>query len=99
MNPFGALDEMLREQLNMELLSIWKRLNITIIFITHNVEEAVLLSNSIYVMATEPGRLVEKVDIDLPRPRSLEMITQPRFVSYTQRLVDLIGSVELRQIK
>ena len=97
--PFGALDEMLREQLNMELLAIWKRLNITIIFITHNVEEAVLLSNSIYVMATEPGRLVEKVEIDLPRPRNLEMITQPRFVSYTQRLVDLIGSVELRQIK
>lgn len=97
--PFGALDEMLREQLNMELLDIWRELNITIIFITHNVEEAVLLSNSIYVMGTQPGRLIEKVDIDLPRPRSLEMITTQPFAAYTQRLIDLIGAVELRQIK
>ena len=97
--PFGALEEMLREQVNMELLAIWKRLNITIIFITHNVEEAVLLSNSIYVMATEPGRLVKKVDIELDRPRTLDMITQPKFASYIQHLVNLIGAVELRQIK
>lgn len=97
--PFGALDEMLREQLNMELLDIWRKLDITIIFITHNVEEAVLLSNTIYVMGTEPGRLISKVEIDLPRPRSLDMITTERFATYTQQLVDLIGVVELRQIK
>lgn len=52
--PFGALDEMMREQLNMELLDIWKKTGMTIIFITHSVEEAVLLSSSIYVMGTQP---------------------------------------------
>lgn len=97
--PFGALDEMMREQLNMELLGIWKRLGITIIFITHNVEEAVLLSNSIYVMGTQPGRLLEKVDIDLPRPRSLSMIADPHFAEYEHRLTDLIGKLELKNIK
>lgn len=97
--PFGALDEMMREQLNMELLSIWKKLGITILFITHNVEEAVLLSNSIYVMGTQPGRLLEKVEIDLPRPRSLSMISDPHFAEYEHRLTDLIGKLELKNIK
>ena len=97
--PFGALDEMMREQLNMELLAIWKKLGITIIFITHNVEEAVLLSNSIYVMGTQPGRLLERVDIDLPRPRELSMITTRRFSEYEQQLTGLIGKLELKNIK
>lgn len=97
--PFGALDEMMREQLNMELLSIWKKLGITIIFITHNVEEAVLLSSTVYVMGTQPGRLIEKVDIDLPRPRELSMITTPAFAEYEHRLTTLIGTLELKNIK
>lgn len=97
--PFGALDEMTREQLNMELMEIWKKLGITIIFITHNVEEAVLLSSSIYVMGTQPGRLLEKVDIDLPRPRDLSMITTPAFAEYEHRLTSLIGKLELKNIK
>ena len=97
--PFGALDEMMREQLNMELLEIWKKLGMTVIFITHNVEEAVLLSSSIYVMGTQPGRLIEKVDIGLPRPRELSMVTTPEFVAYERRLTDLIGKLELKNIK
>ena len=97
--PFGALDEMMREQLNMELLDIWKRMGITIIFITHSVEEAVLLSSEIYVMGTQPGRLLEKVTIDLPRPRDLSMITTPPFVAYERSLTDLIGKLELKNIK
>ena len=97
--PFGALDEMMREQLDIELLDIWKRLGITIIFITHNVEEAVLLSSSIYVMGTQPGRLLERVEIDLPRPRELGMITTERFASYERELTGLIGKLELKNIK
>ena len=97
--PFGALDEMMREQLNMELLEIWRKMGMTIIFITHNVEEAVLLSSSIYVMGTEPGRLIQKVDIDLPRPRELSMITTPEFAEYEQKLTNLIGKLELKHIK
>ncbi len=97
--PFGALDEMMREQMNMELLGIWKKLGITIIFITHNVEEAILLSSRIYVMGTQPGRLVDTVDIDLPRPRQLAMITEKRFTDYELQLTSLIGKLDLRNIK
>jgi NitT/TauT family transport system ATP-binding protein len=97
--PFGALDEMMREQLDMELLQIWTETHKTIIFITHNIEEAVLLSSRIYVMGTQPGRLVETVEIDLPRPRSLEMIVEPRFNDYEDRIINLIGEISLSKIK
>lgn len=97
--PFGALDELTREQLNMELLTIWTETKKTIIFITHNIEEAVLLSGRIFVMGTQPGRLVDVVDIDLPRPRRLSMITQDDFIEYKVRLTDTIGELDLSKIK
>lgn len=97
--PFGALDELMREQLDMELLDIWHETRKTIIFITHNVEEAILLSSRIYVMGTQPGRLVSTVDIDLQRPRSLSLITQSKFVSYEAQLTNLIGEIDLSKIK
>jgi NitT/TauT family transport system ATP-binding protein len=97
--PFGALDEMTREQLNIELLEIWRKTKKTIIFITHNVEEAILLSSKVYVMGTNPGRIVSDVKIDLPRPRSLEMITTDKFISYEKNLTGLIGEIDLSKIK
>jgi NitT/TauT family transport system ATP-binding protein len=97
--PFGALDEMTREQLNMELLDIWKKMGQTIIFITHSVEEAVLLSNRVYVMGTNPGRIIGEVAIDLPRPRTLEFITTDKFVAYCEDLTARIGHIDLNKIK
>lgn len=97
--PFGALDEMTREQMNMELLEIWEKTGKTIIFITHNIEEAVLLSSRVYVMGTNPGRLVETVTLDLPRPRNLSMITQKKFIEYRQLLESYIGEIDLSKIK
>jgi ABC-type nitrate/sulfonate/bicarbonate transport system, ATPase component len=97
--PFGALDEMTREQLNLELLEIWKKTNMTIIFITHNVEEAVLLSSKAYVMSTNPGKIIAEVMIDLPRPRTLDMITDTKFIAYRTKLTNLIGRVDLSKIK
>jgi NitT/TauT family transport system ATP-binding protein len=97
--PFGALDQMTREQLNMELLEIWERTGKTIIFITHSVEEAVLLSNRVYVMATNPGRIIDEVEIDLGRPRDLSIITTPGYIEYCIYLTDKIGRVELDRIK
>ena len=70
--PFGALDAMTREKLDMEILDIWKKLGTTVIFITHNVEEAVLLSDRVYVMGTNPGRITREITLDLERPRSLD---------------------------
>lgn len=97
--PFGALDEMTREVLNLELLDIWRKTGKTIIFITHSVDEAVLLSNRVYVMGTNPGRVVDEIAIDLPRPRNLGMILSDKFVEYSEYLTGKIGHIELSQIK
>ena len=97
--PFGALDAMTREALDMELLEIWKKMKKTIIFITHNVEEATLMSDRIYVMGTNPGRIVKDVTLDLPRPRSLDMLTTEKFQNYCTEMTGYIDHVDLSKIK
>jgi NitT/TauT family transport system ATP-binding protein len=77
--PFAALDAMTREELNLELLRIWKMTGRSIVFVTHNIPEAVLLSDRIVVMAPRPGRVRDIVTVDLPRPRSLSLMGDPRF--------------------
>lgn len=97
--PFGELDDMSREQLDIELYELWQNTKKTILFITHNVEEAVLLSSRVYVMATNPGRIIANVSIDLPHPRTLQMITQEKFAKYELELTNLIGDIDLSKIK
>ena len=77
--PFGALDEMTRERLNMELLQIWERSGSTIVFVTHSIAEAVFLSTRVVVMSPRPGRITEVVPIDLGQPRTAVTREQPRF--------------------
>ena len=82
--PFGALDAITREYMNMEILKIWEKTQKTVIFVTHNLAEAVFLSDRVYVMAPNPGRIVEVVHVELPRPRTLDFYGEERFVQYEQ---------------
>jgi NitT/TauT family transport system ATP-binding protein len=84
--PFSALDELTRDYMNMELQKICMAHNATAFLVTHSIAEAVILSDIVYVMSPRPGRLVEAVDVDLPRPRTLDMITTPRFGALVDRI-------------
>ena len=77
--PFGALDEMTRERMNSELLNIWQRTGITVVFVTHSIPEAVFLSTRVVVMSARPGRVTRLVEVDLPQPRGLATRESPRY--------------------
>jgi NitT/TauT family transport system ATP-binding protein len=84
--PFGALDAMTREELNTELQRIWMETRKTVVFITHSISEAVFLGDRVLVMAPRPGRVVDILDVDIPRPRSLACRESPAFGRYAARI-------------
>jgi NitT/TauT family transport system ATP-binding protein len=88
--PFGALDEMTRERLNLELLRIWERSGSTVVFVTHSISEAVFLSTRVVVMSARPGRIVGIVEIDLPQPRNVDTREQPRFFELVTEVRELL---------
>jgi len=84
--PFGALDEMTRERLNIELLNIWQASGSTIVFVTHSIAEAVFISTRVVVMSPRPGRISEVIPIDLPQPRTASTREEPRFFELVTRV-------------
>jgi NitT/TauT family transport system ATP-binding protein len=91
--PFGALDEMTRERLNIELLDIWRRTESTVVFVTHSISEAVFLSTRVVVLSPRPGRVAGVVEIDLPQPRTNDTREDARFFELVTEVRELLRGV------
>lgn len=90
--PFGALDAMTRENMSLELQRIWSSSRKTVLFITHSIAESVFLSDRVLVMTARPSRVREIIDVDLPRPRTLEMTTSAAFTRYVAHIRSLLSA-------
>ncbi|MBU1819441.1 MAG: ABC transporter ATP-binding protein, partial [Gammaproteobacteria bacterium] len=86
--PFGALDEITRHKLDADLLDLWRKKKLTVIFVTHSIHEAVFLSSRVVMMAARPGRVVEEFHIDAPYPRTADFMVSPEFSRYAKQLQD-----------
>jgi len=94
--PFGSLDAQTRSVMQELLLSVWERHQQTVLFVTHDIEEALLLADTVSVMTARPGRIKKRLTIDLPRPRSLEVTTSPAFNALKREVLGLIREESVR---
>ncbi len=89
--PFGALDALTREKMNLELLRIWEEAKKTIIFVTHGITEAVFLGSRVVVLTSGPARMADNFEVDIPHPRTLDVRNTEKFGEYTRRIYRLLG--------
>jgi NitT/TauT family transport system ATP-binding protein len=89
--PFGALDALTREKMNLELLHIWEKAKKTIVFVTHGITEAVFLGTRVVVLTAGPARMADNFRVELPHPRTLDVKTHEKFGDYTRRIYRLLG--------
>jgi len=89
--PFGALDAQTKLQMQEWLLALWVDFNKTVVFVTHDVEEAIYLSDEVHVMATRPGRIIETIEVPLPRPRVRHATLVPEFIAIKERCLELLA--------
>lgn len=96
--PFGALDEMTRERLNLEVLSIWDKTKTTVVFVTHSITEAVFLSTRVVVMSARPGQIAEDITINLPQPRNADTREQVRFFELETEVREALRKSESQKL-
>jgi len=89
--PFGALDAITRDEMNLELLRIWSESKKTVLFITHSIPEAVFLGDRVVVMTPRPGKVAEIMTIELPRPRATALRDDPKFIGYVRKIRERLG--------
>jgi NitT/TauT family transport system ATP-binding protein len=94
--PFAALDAMTREELGIELLRIWTERKKTVLFVTHSIQEGILLADRVLVMTARPGRIAASLPIELPRPRTVSMISSKEYGHYAETIRDLIAATSLK---
>jgi NitT/TauT family transport system ATP-binding protein len=90
--PFGALDAFTRDEMNLLLLSLWAETSKTVVFVTHNISEAIFLADRVVVMTPRPGRLARIFEIELPRPRTIEMTFEPDFIELIREMKRTVES-------
>jgi NitT/TauT family transport system ATP-binding protein len=95
-DPFGQLDAFTRDEMNLLLLRLWSETGKTIVFVTHNISEAIFLADRVVVMTPRPGRLARIFEIDLPRPRTIEMTFEPGFIALIQEIKRTVETGGLR---
>lgn len=88
--PFGALDSQTRSQMQKLLLRVWEHTHKTVLFVTHDIDEAILLGDRVYVMTGRPGRIQEEIAITFPHPRSMELVLNPQFLMIKRRILQLL---------
>jgi NitT/TauT family transport system ATP-binding protein len=88
--PFGALDSQTRLQMQQLLLQVWGNAKKTVVFVTHDIDEAILLADRIYVMGARPGRIKEVLDVPIDRPRSMDVVMEPEFIRMKRRILELL---------
>lgn len=96
--PFGALDAQTRARMQELLLDIWTRIRTTVVFVTHDIDEALFLADRVLVMSPRPGRFIEDLRLDFPRPRHASLLTSPEFVRLKRHCLDLLRHEEGREL-
>jgi NitT/TauT family transport system ATP-binding protein len=88
--PFGALDAQTRAVMQDLLLAVWEKERTTVLFITHDIDEAVLLADNVYVMSRRPGRIRSRIEVDIPRPRDHRVTVSPRFTAIKKEIMEML---------